>query len=66
MLFFMGFGYYFESEAMWTIAGVLALIAAIPIFYLSYEEAAEERPKAPSPAAKDAVEQQVSSAPRRN
>lgn len=65
MLFFLGFGYYFESGAMRTIAGVLALIAAIPIFYLSYEEAAEEGPKAPSPAAEDAVEQQ-SSAPRRN
>ncbi len=29
-----------------TIAGVLALIAAIPIFYLSYEEAAVEGPGA--------------------
>lgn len=48
MLFFLGFGYYFENEVLRTISGVLALIAAIPIFYLSYEEAAEEGPKAPS------------------
>lgn len=48
MLFFLGFGYYFENGVLRTIAGVLALIAAIPIFYLSYEEAAEEGPKAPA------------------
>lgn len=46
MLFFLGFGTYFESGVLRTIAGVLALIAAIPIFYLSYEEAAAEGPKA--------------------
>ncbi len=46
MLFFLGFGYYFENEMLRTIAGVLALIAAIPIFYLSYEEAAVEGPGA--------------------
>lgn len=48
MLFFLGFGYYFENEVLRTVSGVLALIAAIPIFYLSYEEAAEEGPKAPA------------------
>lgn len=46
MLFFLGFGYYFENEMLRTGAGVLALIAAIPIFYLSYEEAAAEGPGA--------------------
>lgn len=46
LLFFLGFGYYFENEALRTIAGVLALIAAAPLFYLSYEEAAAEGPKA--------------------
>ena len=46
LLFFLGFGYYFENEVLRTISGVLALIAAIPIFYLSYEEAAAEGPRA--------------------
>ncbi len=46
MLFFLGFGYYFENGMLRTIAGALALIAAIPIFYLSYEEAAAEGPGA--------------------
>lgn len=45
-LFVLGFGYYFESEILRTISGILALIAAIPIFYLSYEEAAAEGPVA--------------------
>jgi succinate-acetate transporter protein len=47
MLFFLGFGYYFENDALGIVSGVLARIAAIPIFYLSYEEAAQKGPKAP-------------------
>ncbi len=46
MLFFLGFGTYFGNGMLRTIGGVLALIAAIPIFYLSYEEAAAEGPGA--------------------
>lgn len=46
MVFFLGFGYYFESVMLRTIGAVLALIAAIPLFYISYEEAAEDVPKA--------------------
>lgn len=66
MLFFLGFGYYFENGVLRTIAGILAIIAAAPIFYLSYEEAAEEGPQAPSPTAEEAVDRQVSSTSQRN
>lgn len=34
MLFFLGFGYYFENDVLRSVSGVLALIAATPIFYL--------------------------------
>lgn len=47
MLFFLGFGFYYESVTLETIAGAFALLAALPIFYLSYEEAAAEGPGAP-------------------
>lgn len=64
MLVFLGIGYYFESGISRTIAGILALIAAIPIFYLSYEEAAEEGPKAPAP--RNSSERQEAPISRRN
>lgn len=48
LLVFLGLGYYFENELLTMIGAAFSLIAAIPIFYLSYEEAAEEGPKPPA------------------
>jgi succinate-acetate transporter protein len=56
MFFFLGFGFYFEVRTLETIAGVLALVAALPLYYVSYQEAAAEGPGAS--AAEDAVEEQ--------